>query len=76
MERNLNLSKKISYRSRYSSDSNIIDNMNDVFYNDEEEKIENEIFLNDKPLINNNNNLTQTLNKNEKIENIKNENYL
>jgi hypothetical protein len=49
MERNLNLSKKISYRSRYSSDSNIIDNMNDVFYNDEEEKIENEIFLNDKP---------------------------
>ena len=75
MERNLNLSKKISYRSRYSSDSNIIDNMNDVFYNDEEEKIENEIFLNDKPLINNNNNLTQTLNNNNnKIENIKNEN--
>ena len=27
MERNLNLSKKISYRSRYSSDSNIVDNM-------------------------------------------------
>ena len=82
-ERNLNLSKKISYRSRYSSDSNIIDNMNEIRYENEEEKIENEIFFNDKPLLQKNSNsiqpplqnkLTQTFNQNTKqIENIKNE---
>ena len=82
-ERNLNLSKKISYRSRYSSDSNIIDNMNEIRYENEEEKIENEIFFNDKPLLQKNSNsiqpplqnkLTQTFNENTKqIENIKNE---